>query len=73
MDNLLLYSVKKYKVKIHSITGHEDLWKCVVKTATGPLYHRERDWAPILQEAEWATGCGKTRRHFEFITGPPSP
>ena len=50
----------------------------VVKATPRPLYPRERDPVPIVQEAEWAsgqvwTGVENLAPHRDSIPGPSSP
>jgi hypothetical protein len=51
---------------------------CVVNNTTRPLYPRERDPVPILQESGWAlgpiwTGAENLAPHWDSIPRPSSP
>ena len=80
----VLFALKKRKG--HPKTGHEGRqvqlyssfnlgirWRWVVKATPRPLYPREKDPIPFVQDAEWATGPVWTDAENLASTGIRSP
>jgi hypothetical protein len=58
---------------LYSFFIHGARWEQVVNATPRPLYPRERDPVPIVQEAAWAPGPVWTGAEYLVLTGIRSP